>query len=175
MPSGRLTKKIQCQLTDWVMRPPAIRPTTAPEEATKLKMPKAFARSTGSGKRVTIMARITAELTAPPMPWMKRAAISIGWLNERPQRSDAAVNKARPARKTRLRPTRSPTRPASRSRPPNAIRYALITQARPDWVKPRSRWMDGSATLTMVMSTTISRKPVQSTSSESQREFFMPI
>src|SRR5438128_8248376 len=43
MPSGRLTKKIQCQLTDWVMRPPAIRPTTAPEEATKLKMPKAFA------------------------------------------------------------------------------------------------------------------------------------
>ena len=71
---------------------------------------------------VTIMARITAELTAPPTPWMKRAAISIGWLNESPHSTEAAVNSARPARKIPLRPSRSPSLPASRSRPPYAIR-----------------------------------------------------
>ncbi len=67
-PMGRLTKKIQCQLTACVMRPPAIRPTAAPADAMKLKTPNAFARSSGSGNMVTIMARITAELTAPPIP-----------------------------------------------------------------------------------------------------------
>ena len=35
-PIGRLTKKIQCQLMAWVMRPPASRPIEAPAEATKL-------------------------------------------------------------------------------------------------------------------------------------------
>ena len=35
--------------------------------------------------------------------------------------------------------------------------------------------MEGSATLTMVMSTTIRRNPVHRTISESQREFFMLI
>jgi hypothetical protein len=34
--------------------------------------------------------------------------------------------------------------------------------------------MDGSATFTIVMSTTIRRKPAQSTIRESQREFVMP-
>ena len=119
------------------------------------------------------MARITAELTAPPMPWMNRAAISIGWLNEKPHSTDAAVKMPRPMRKTRLRPNRSPRRPASSSSPPKAIRYALMTHASPDCVKPRSFWIDGRATLTIVMSTTIRRKPVQRIIRESQREFFM--
>ena len=175
IPIGRLTKKIQCQLTAAVMRPPARRPTAAPADAMKLNTPNAFARSSGSGNSVTTMARITAELTAPPMPWMNRAAISIGCVNESPHSIDAAVKSRRPARKTRLRPTRSPTRPASKSSPPNAIRYALMTHARPDCEKPRSFWIDGSATFTIVMSTTINRNPVHRTSSESQREFFMLI
>ena len=174
MPMGRLTKKIQCQLTACVIRPPASNPTAAPAEATKLKTPKAFARSFGSGKRVTIMARITAELTAPPTPWTNRAPISIGCANERPHNTEAPTKIARPIRKTRLRPRRSPTRPARRRRPPNAIRYALTTQASPDCEKPRSAWIDGNATLTIVMSTTISRNPVHRTISESHREFFMP-
>src|SRR5438105_9459248 len=50
-----------------------------------------------------------------------------------------------------------------------------MTQARPACEKPRSRWMEGSATLTIVMSTTIRRKPVQRTISESQRVLFMPL
>ena len=173
IPIGRLTKKIQCQLTACVIRPPASNPTAAPAEATKLKMPNALARSSGSGKRVTIMARITAELTAPPIPWTKRAPISIGCAKESPQSTDAPVKIVRPTRYTRLRPNRSPTRPASNSSPPKAIKYALTTHASPDCEKPRSTWIDGSATFTIVMSTTIKRKPVHRTISESQRECFM--
>ena len=119
---GSLTKKIQCQLTACVMSPPAINPTAAPADATKLKMPNAFARSRGSGNMVTIIARITAELTAPPMPWMNRATTSTGWAKLRPHTTEAAVKMARPARNTFLRPTRSPTRPASNRSPPNAIK-----------------------------------------------------
>ena len=118
IPIGRLTKKIQCQLTAWVIRPPASRPIEAPAEATKLKMPIAFARSAGSGNMVTTMPRITAVLTAPPIPWRKRAATSIGWLIDSPHNSEAAVNMKRPIRKIRLRPTRSPSRPASSNKPP---------------------------------------------------------
>ncbi len=117
MPIGRLTKKIQCQLTAWVMIPPASRPIEAPAEATKLKTPIARARSLGSGNIVTTMPRMTAELTAPPIPCRKRAAISIGWLTERPHNNEAAVNMTRPIRKIRLRPIRSPSRPASSKRP----------------------------------------------------------
>ena len=39
-----------------------------------------------------------------------------------PQSRDADVNTASPARKTRLRPTRSPSLPASNSSPPKAMR-----------------------------------------------------
>ena len=35
IPIGMLTKKIQCQLIDWVRTPPASRPTEPPAEATK--------------------------------------------------------------------------------------------------------------------------------------------
>src|SRR2546428_7056263 len=49
-----------------------------------------------------------------------------------------------------------------------------MTHASPDCENPRSRWIEGRATFTIVMSTTISRNPVQRTISESQREFFMP-
>src|SRR5262249_21677988 len=55
------------------------------------------------------------------------------------------------------------------SRPPNAIRYALTTQARFDCEKCRSLWIDGSATFTMVWSRMIIRKPAQSTTSATQR------
>ena len=69
----------------------------------------------------------------------------------------------RPTMKTRFRPRMSPKRPASRSRPPNAIRYALTTQARLDWENPRSLWIEGSATFTTVTSRTIISIPTQST------------
>jgi len=116
------------------------------------------------------MPRLTAEAMAPPAPWANRAAISIGWLTANPHSSEAAVNTTRPDRKTRLPPIRSPSRPASSSRPPNAIRYAFTTQASPEAEKPRSRWIVGRATVTIVPSRMIIIIAAQSTVSASQRD-----
>ncbi len=105
-----------------MIRPPASTPTEAPAAPAKLYPPIAFARSGGSGNSVITMPRATAVARAPPMPCTNLAMTSMGWLADRPQASDATVNTARPVMKIRLRPARSPRRPASSSRPPNAIR-----------------------------------------------------
>src|SRR6266581_263990 len=169
-PTGRLTKKIQCQFSAWVRIPPASSPTAAPAEATKANTPIAWACSRGPGNMVTIMPRITAEVSAPPVPCANRAAMSISWFTANPQTSEAAVNTASPVRNTSRRPARSPSRPASSSSPANAIRYALTTHASPAWEKRRPAWMDGSATFTIVMSSTIISIPVHSTTRAIQRE-----
>ena len=72
-----------------------------------------------------------------------------------PHRSEATVNMTTPARNTRLRPARSPRRPASSRRLPNVTRKALTTQVRFVWLKWRSCWIDGSATFTIETSSTI--------------------
>ena len=122
IPIGTFTKKIQCQLSDCVSAPPASSPIEPPPAETNAYMPIAFACSAFSGNSVTMIARITAEATAPPIPWTKRPAISIPWLVEAPQKIEAAVNRTSPERKTFLRPTRSPIRPASSRKPPKVIR-----------------------------------------------------
>ena len=101
MPIGTLMKKIQCQLIASVSTPPASSPIEPPAEATNPYTPIAFACSRGSGNIVTIIPRMTAEASAPPAPWMKRAAISIPWLCATAHSSEATVNTARPIRKTR--------------------------------------------------------------------------
>ena len=114
-------KKIQCQLIASVSAPPASRPIEPPADATNPKTPIAFACSRGSGNIVTIMPRITAEVSAPPTPCTKRAPISIPWLDARAQSTEATVNSARPYRKIRRWPIRSPKRPASSRSPPKGI------------------------------------------------------
>src|SRR4029450_5997385 len=64
--------------------------------------------------------RITAEASAPPTPCRKRPAIRTSALPATPHNNEAAVKSPSPARKTRLLPTRSPIRPASRSNPAHA-------------------------------------------------------
>jgi hypothetical protein len=113
------------------------------------------------------MPRLTAEATAPPAPCAKRATISNAWVSARPQANDATVNRARPPRNTRLSPTRSPSRPASSSSPPNAIRYPLTTHSSPVALNPSARWIDGSATVTIVPSKMIIMVTAQSTASAS--------
>ncbi len=54
----------------------------------------------------------------------------------------------------RRRPKRSPARPPSKSRPPNASAYPLTTHSRSVASKFSARWIDGSATFTIVVSST---------------------
>ncbi len=120
-PIGMLTKKIQCQLIASVSTPPASRPIEPPALATKPKMPIALACSPGSGNSITIIPSTTADDNAPPTPCTNRAAISISWVWARAHSSEAPVKMHRPTTNTRRWPIRSPSRPASSSRPPKAI------------------------------------------------------
>ena len=57
------------------MIPPRSTPRLPPPEATKPKMPIAFARSAGSVKSVIMSESATAETIAAPRPCTARAAI----------------------------------------------------------------------------------------------------
>src|SRR4029077_13327773 len=168
-PIGRLTKKTQCQLKASVRTPPARSPSEPPATDTNTYALIARARSLGLGNSVMMIARITEAWAAAPIPCRKRAPIRAAPLGAIPHRSEATVNVATPARNTRLRPTRSPIRPASSSRLPKVTRKALITQVRLAWLKWRSCWIEGSATFTIVTSSTTISCARQTTNSAVQR------
>ena len=74
---GTFTKKIQCQSSDCVSAPPASRPIEPPPADTNANRPIARACSEAPGNSVTMIARITLDATAPPIPCSRRATISI--------------------------------------------------------------------------------------------------
>ena len=121
-PTGRFTKKIQCQLAYCTSSPPRIRPADAPTAPVNANAPIALPCSAGESKSLTIIPRVTADAMAAPPPCTNLAAISIQGATARPQASEARTNTAIPARNSRLRPSRSPSRPPSSSSPPKAIR-----------------------------------------------------
>ena len=140
-----------------------------PPAATNPNTPIAFARSDGSTNKETISDSETAETIAPPNPCTARAATSIPSDVDSPQVSDAAVNSAIPAMNRRRWPKWSPSRPPSSRKPPNVSMYAFTTQASEVCEKCRSCRIDGSATFTIVVSSTIISEPMQSRTSAIQR------
>ncbi len=68
------------------------------------------------------MPSTTAMVAAPPTPCRARAATSVPWSPATPHSTDARVKRASPEVNIRLRPSRSPSRPASSNSPPNGIR-----------------------------------------------------
>src|SRR3954469_14436144 len=152
MPTGTLTKKIHSQLSCSVRMPPSSRPNAPPPAAIALHTPSAFVRSAPSAKVVVMMDSAAGETSAAPRPCSARDATSHSDDVASPLSSDAVVKTITPATKTLRRPTRSPARPPSSRKPPNTSVYALMTHCRLDVEKPRSRWIEGSATFTIVAS-----------------------
>ena len=101
MPIGKLTRKIQCQLSVSVRIPPSRTPMLPPPDATKPKIPIAFARSAGSVNRPIISESETADATAPPSPCTDRAAIRNHWVVASPHASEASVKVEMPAMNNR--------------------------------------------------------------------------
>ena len=62
------------------------------------------------------------------------------------------TNAVRAARNIVRRPIASPRRPAGTSASPNASAYPETTHCTPDALVPRPRWIEGSATATMLTS-----------------------
>ena len=169
MPIGTLTRKIQCQSSESVSTPPSSTPIEPPPDATNPKTPIAFARSAGSVNRFIISESETAEATAPPTPCTARAAISTPCDSASPQQIEAIVNSAMPPMNSVRWPYRSPRRPPRSRNPPNVSRYAFTTHASEVDEKPRSSLMEGSATFTIVVSSTIMSVPRQRTIRAYQR------
>src|SRR3984957_19597739 len=115
-------------------------------------MASALTRSLPSGKELTTSASTAGEASAPPTPWIARAASSIPAVVARPPASEASVKMVRPAMNMRRRPRMSPARPPSNSSPPNVSVYPFITQDRLVEEKCRPFWMCGRAMFTTVAS-----------------------
>ena len=89
MPIGRLTKKIQCQPTLSVRKPPSPGPMRNEIPKTAPKRPWYLPRSAGV-KRSPMTARAIGKRAPAPRPWMPRNRISchISWLRPDKHRAD---------------------------------------------------------------------------------------
>ena len=125
IPTGTLTKKIHGQESRSTRIPPSSRPTAPPPVAMPLHTPSAFVRSAPSAKVV-----VTIESAAGAI---ERGAEALQAAREDQERrrgaspfsSDATVKMTTPARKTRLRPIRSPARPPRSRKPPKIERVRV--------------------------------------------------
>jgi hypothetical protein len=77
-------------------------------------------RSFGSLNVVDRIDRAAGARSAPNAPWAARAATSMPKLVAAPPTADAAAKPSAPVRNVILRPIRSPSRPPTSSRLPNA-------------------------------------------------------
>ena len=72
-------------------------PSAMPPPATAPQTPRARLRSWPSGKVTVKMESAAGEIIAPPSPWTARAPISMPEDRARPQASEPAVKRSRPA------------------------------------------------------------------------------
>src|SRR4051794_21951769 len=113
--------------------------------------------------------RAAGETNAPPRPCRPRPTISISELEASPLISDAAEKTATPAMNRRRLPKKSAARPPSSRKPPNISVYELMTHCRLAFEKSRPRWIDGSATFTIVASRMTMNWARQTTTRVAQR------
>ncbi len=151
-PTGTLTKNTHCHEKRLVRTPPSNSPMAPPPTATALQTPSAVVRSRPSLKVVVSTASAAGETRAPPSPCRARPATRMPADPASPFISDAAEKTTMPRRKSRRRPMRSAARPPSIRNPPKVNVYALTIHCRLSGEKWSPRWIDGSATFTMVAS-----------------------
>ena len=109
-PSGMFTKKIQCQPTVSVSRPPMAGPMRNATPNIAPKKPWYLPRSEGA-KMSPMIASETGNSAPAPSPWMPRNRISchISW--DRPHRAEPIRKTLTPNRNTGRRPKRSDSFP----------------------------------------------------------------
>ena len=136
------------------LAPPSVAPK-APSARARAA-PENSARSSGVA---------VANSTAPPTPCRARNNSSASAVGAGEQASDPAVKTARPARNSRRRPSRSPRVAAGSSSTASTRAYAALTHCRSGRLARRSRWIDASATLTTVMSSSSMNAAVHTSTS----------
>ena len=110
-----LTKKIHRQESQEVSMPPASGPIATAAPIVAPQAPNAVPRSL-PWNSCEMSARLVANIIAPPMPCAPRAMIRNSGSFAAPQAAEASVKSATPIRKIRLRPKRSASDPAVRTK-----------------------------------------------------------
>src|SRR5581483_1662670 len=149
--SGRLTTKIHRQEATSRISPATRGPSAPAIVPHAVQAPIAGPRSC-SGKVATITARELGVSNAPATPCTARNAIRNPIDGASAHSREAAPNAPTPSANTRRSPKMSPSDPPSRTNEPSVSRYALATHCWPARPPPRLRWIEGSATLTTLLS-----------------------
>ena len=163
MANGTLTRNTQRQLRLSTSAPPTTAPMVPPSPARPPQMPSAMLRRRPCSKVTVSRVRADAESMAPPSPWIPRNRMSSNAVLASPAASDDPAKATSPITNTSRRPIRSAMRPPSSRNPPKMSVYALMTHCRSLAPNFRSDWMCGSATFTIVTSSTTMNWAIAST------------
>ena len=148
---GTLMRKIDCQETFSTRKPPTTGPIASATALIPAHVPIALPRSSG-GKAFVMIERVAGIMNAAPTPCAARPATSHASVCENAMNRLEAPKTATPTRNQRRRPKTSPIRPPVTSRTANVSVYAFTVHSRFAVEASRSRWIDGSATFTTVLS-----------------------
>ena len=149
--TGTLIRKIDCQETFSTRKPPTTGPIARAIALAPAQVPIALPRSSG-GNVFVMIESVAGIISAAPTPCIARPAMSHTSVCEKAMKRLERPKIATPIRKTRRRPKMSPRRPPVTSRTAKVSVYALTVHSRLLIETFRSRWIEGRATFTTVLS-----------------------
>lgn len=124
-------------------------PAVAPAAVLACQTDSARVRAGPSAWAVVSSESAAGDTMAPAAPWTTRATISMTGHCARPHASEATANSTNPTASSLRRPSRSASLPPASSSEPNVSAYPVTIHCNSAACMPSSRWMVGSATLTM--------------------------
>ncbi len=154
-------------------RPPASGPIATAAPVVAPQIPNAVPRSLPL-KALARSASEVANIIAAPIPWAARDRFSTNGSPARPDASEATENTPRPMVNTSRRPMRSASEPAVNRNAASVSAYASTTHCRSEKLECSDVWIDGSATLTIVTSSSSMKIATQTTDSVHQRLGSLP-
>ncbi len=107
-PIGTLIQNTHSQARWWTTVPPNSGPTITASPEMPSSVPMAAPRRSGGNAADTIVSP-SGRISAAPVPWTTRAAISAPTVPDSAAAADPPTNTARPAANMRRRPNRSPS------------------------------------------------------------------
>ena len=115
--TGTLIRKTEPHQKWESNHPPAIGPMAIPRPVVPDQIPMARACSEGSRNTSVMIDSVAGMMQAAPTPMIARAEINVVTESEKAEYAEPNAKMISPARRSRLRPKRSPTLPAMRSKP----------------------------------------------------------
>ena len=138
--------------------PPTSGPIASASAETPAQIPIAIPRWRG-GNVAEMIASVAGFISAAPTPWTMRPPISDWPASASPQKRDEIVKITIPITKMRRRPNMSASFPPVSISAAKLSAYPVTIHWSSERPTPRSRWIDGTATFTTVLSSMIMNSP----------------